>query len=180
MTKTTATAVKAPTWPAEVYKVLREANVTQVSYVPDAGHRQLIEMSVADPAVFAVPLTTEEEGVGLAAGAWLGGQRAVLLMQSSGVGNCVNMFGLIRICNLPFLTLVTMRGDWGEANPWQVPMGQNTQPILERCGFTVYRVVTPGEAAETVRAACQLAFLSSVPVAVLFTQRLIGAKAFKE
>ncbi len=180
MTQKAAQTAEAPTWPAEIYRALREADVTQISYVPDAGQKQLIEMSLEDPEIFAVPLTTEEEGIGLAAGAWLGGKRAALLMQSSGVGNCVNMFGLINVCNLPFLTLVSMRGDWGETNPWQLHMGRNTQPILEQCGFTVYRVEAPDDAESTVRAACQLAFFASRPVAVLLTQRLIGAKVFKE
>jgi sulfopyruvate decarboxylase alpha subunit len=180
MTQTEPPAPATPTWPAEIYEVLREADVTQVSYVPDAGHTEMIAMSHEDPEVFAVPLTTEEEGIGLAAGAWLGGKRAVLLMQSSGVGNCVNMFGLIKTCNLPFLTLISMRGEWGETNPWQLHMGRNTQPLLEQSGFTVYRVEQPEAAADTVRAACQLAFLATQPVAVLLTQRLIGAKVFKE
>jgi hypothetical protein len=77
-------------------------------------------------------LTTEEEGIALAAGAWLGGQRAVLLMQSSGVGNCINMLSLPVNCRMPFLTLVTMRGEWGEFNPWQVPMGTATPACARR------------------------------------------------
>ena len=93
----------------------------QVAYVPDAGHTRLIERVHAAPAMTPVVLTTEEEGVALCAGAWLGGERSVLLMQSSGVGNCINMLSLIRLGRFPFLTLVTMRGEWGEVNPWQVP-----------------------------------------------------------
>ena len=65
------------------------------------------------------------------AGAWLGGERGVLLLQSSGVGNCINMLSLPVICHMPLLMLVTMRGDWGEFNPWQIPMGQGTQAALE-------------------------------------------------
>jgi sulfopyruvate decarboxylase alpha subunit len=126
----------------------------------------------------AVVLTTEEEGIALAAGAWLGGQRSVLLMQSSGVGNCINMLSLPINCRMPFLTLVTMRGEWGEFNPWQVPMGSATPGVLERAGVHVHRVDRPEDAAETVVAAASLAFDSRVPVAVLFSQRLIGAKVF--
>lgn len=72
-------------------------------------------------------MTTEEEGIGVVTGSWLGGQRAALLMQSSGVGNCVNMFSLLDSCRVPFLTLVTMRGEYAEFNPWQGPMGRRTQ-----------------------------------------------------
>ena len=126
-----------------------------------------------------MPLTTEEEGVGVLTGAWLGGQRGVLLMQCSGAGNCVNQFGLLRICNLPFVTLVTMRGEWGEANPWQIPMGQNTEPVLELCGFTCHRVEKPEDVAPTVQASIEFAYLASTPVAVILGQRLIGAKKFQ-
>ena len=88
-------AVPAIDWPDKLFGVLKRANVRQVGYVPDAGHARLIKRCVDDPDIHDVSLTTEEEGVALAAGAWLGGQRAALLMQSSGVGNCINMLSLI-------------------------------------------------------------------------------------
>ena len=123
-----------------------------------------------------VVLTTEQEGVGLLAGAWLGGERGALLMQSSGVGNCINALSLIRNCRLPWLSMVTMRGEWAEFNPWQVPMGQATRASLELAGVIVNRVDAPDRVAETVEAAARLAFDSSVAVAVLLSQRLIGRK----
>src|SRR5215216_6668658 len=122
------------TWPDELYDLLRAANVTQFAYVPDAGHRVLIDRSLADPDVHSVALTTEEEGVSLLAGADLGGSRCVLLMQSSGAGNCVNMLSLIKGGHFPFLTLLSMRDDFGEGNPWQFPMGQAVEPVLRAMG----------------------------------------------
>ena len=165
-------------WPATIHRALGELGVRQVAYVPDAGHARLIELCQTDPAMRAVVLTTEEEGVALAAGAWLGGQRAVLLMQSSGIGNCVNMLALNRVCRLPLLALVTMRGEWGEQNPWQLPMGQSTPEVLRAAGVIVQRLDAPDGAAETVVAAGAMAFEGQVPVAVLIAQRLIGAKSF--
>ncbi|MGH7071583.1 MAG: phosphonopyruvate decarboxylase [Acetobacteraceae bacterium] len=167
-------------WADAAFQVLKGAKIRQVGYVPDAGHARLIARAEADPELKVVVLTTEEEGIALAAGAWLGGERAVLLMQSSGVGNCVNMLSLIANCRMPFLTLVTMRGEWGEFNPWQVPMGSATPQVLRAMGVHVLRADRADEAAETVRAAAVLAFDSSVPVAVLFSQRLIGAKEFRK
>ena len=167
-----------PTWQPAIYAALKAARITQLCYVPDAGHAHLIEAAHADPAMSATVLTTEEEGIALAAGAWLGGDRAVLLMQSSGVGNCINMLSLPVNCRMPFLTLVTMRGEWGEFNPWQVPMGSATHAVLSAAGVHVHRVDRPEEAAETVTAAAALAFDSAVPVAVLLSQRLIGTKVF--
>ena len=165
-------------WQAQVYAALKAARITQLCYVPDAGHAHLIEAAHADPDMRATVLTTEEEGVALAAGAWLGGARAVLLMQSSGVGNCINMLSLPVICRMPFLALVTMRGEWAEFNPWQVPMGTATPAVLGASGVHVRRADRPKDAAEIVAASAALAFDSAVPVAVLFSQRLIGAKVF--
>ena len=144
-------------WASDVYRVLKAADVRQMAYVPDAGHTTLINLFCADPEVASNVLTTEEEGVAIAVGAWLGGQRSVLLLQSSGVGNCINMLSLPVIGRFPLLMLVTMRGEWAEFNPWQVPMGRATQPALEAIGLRVMRADEPDALAETVEAAAALA-----------------------
>jgi sulfopyruvate decarboxylase alpha subunit len=167
-----------PSWPEDIFAILQRFDVRQVPYVPDAGHSQLIERVLGASSMRAVPLTTEEEGVALLAGAWAGGQRGVLLMQSSGVGNCVNMLSLTQIFRFPFLTLVTMRGEWGEFNPWQVPMGSSTAGVFELSGIKVLRASHPDEVREVVEAAAGQAYNACTPTAVLLSQRLIGAKVF--
>ena len=167
-------------WPGEIYDLLKAHRITVVSYVPDAGHRELIERCEADETMRTVSLTTEEEGIALAAGAHLGGQRAVLLMQSSGVGNCINMLSLVASCGFPFLTLITMRGEFGEFNPWQVSMGQAVPATLGAMGLIVQRATAPEEVRNVVEGAARLAFGSSCGVAVLLSQRLLGAKRFTE
>src|SRR5882757_927085 len=171
--------VAAPTkWQDEVFDLLRRGGVTQFAYVPDAGHIILIDRSLADPDVHSIALTTEEEGVALIAGADLGGARAVLLMQSSGVGNCINMLSLIKGGRFPFLTLVSMRGDFGEGNPWQFPMGQATQSVLEAMGVIIMRIERPEDVMPTTTAALTMVFKGGQAVAVLLSQQLIGAKPF--
>ena len=165
-------------WQDALYAQLRRHQVTQFCYVPDAGHAVLIDRSLADPEVHSVRLTTEEEGVAMLAGADLGGARGVLLMQSSGVGNCVNFFSLIQGGRFPFVTLISMRGDFGEGNPWQVPMGQAVEPVLDTLGFLCFRVESAEQVEPTVEAALTMAYKSNCAVAVLLTQKLIGAKAF--
>jgi sulfopyruvate decarboxylase alpha subunit len=167
-----------PAWAHELYDLLRRNGVTQFAYVPDAGHRVLIDRSLADPDALSVPLTTEEEGVALVAGADLGGARGVLLMQSSGAGNCINMLSLITGARFPFLTLISMRGEFGEGNPWQFPMGQAVAPVLTAMGVVVLRAEQASEVIPTVTAALTMAFQSGQAVAVLLTQKLIGAKKF--
>ncbi len=165
-------------WPLQLYETLKRYRVAQIAYVPDAGHKEVIEMAHADPGLRTTVLTTEEEGVALVAGAWLGGDRGVVLMQSSGVGNCINMFSLVRTCRFPFLAFVTMRGEWGEFNSWQVPMGQTTEAHLALAGLHVMRADRPNEVAEIADAACASAFEGGTATVVLLGQRLIGRKSF--
>jgi sulfopyruvate decarboxylase alpha subunit len=165
-----------PAWPDELFEVLSAAGVRQVGYVPDAGHTRLIDRCLADNRIRTVRLTTEEEGVALATGAWLGGEKTALLMQSSGVGNCINMLSIVEECRVPLLILVTMRGDWGEFNPWQVPMGQGTPQALASTGVIVKPVDDAAKVAETAHAAAALAFGSYRAVAVLIGQRVVGFK----
>jgi sulfopyruvate decarboxylase alpha subunit len=167
-------------WPLEVHRIFSAANLRQVGYVPDAGHKRLIELCRADGAMRAVPLTTEEEGIGLAVGAWLGGERCALLMQSSGVGNVINALATIKECRIPLPMLVTMRGEYGEFNPWQVPMGQATPAVLEAMGVVVQPVREAEDIPAAVDAALRLAYNSYVATAVLISQKVIGIKSFQE
>jgi len=158
----------AGVWSAAVYDVLKAGGVGLISFVPDGGHRGLR----------AVTLSTEQEGVALSAGAWVGGVKSVLLTQSSGVGNCVNMLSLLKTCQMPLLMLVTMRGEWAEFNPWQVPMGQATREVLQTMGVLVQRSDDPETLHSDVDAALRLAYSTYSPVAVLISQKLLGAKSF--
>ena len=151
-----------------------------MSVVPDAGHMALIRLCESDSAIELVRLTTEEEGIALAMGAWLGGDKSVLLTQSSGVGNCVNMLAMLAVSQTPLAMLVTMRGDWGEFNPWQVPMGRATQPVLEAMGVLVSRADRADDVVPLAEGALRIAYNTLRPTALLIGQRLLGAKTFKE
>jgi len=175
-----SSSAEAIDWPAAIHRALKSQRVRQVSYVPDAGHKRLIELCRADKRMAAVPLTTEEEGIGLAAGAWLGGERSALLMQSSGVGNCINALSLASNCGFPLLMLVTMRGETGERNPWQVPMGQTTPEALRLAGVRTLRLERAEEASALTNAAAKAAFEEQSAVALLISQQLIGVKSFEE
>jgi sulfopyruvate decarboxylase alpha subunit len=165
-------------WPDRLFETLKRGAIRQVGYVPDAGHARLIDRCRTDSEIRDVVLTTEEEGVALAAGAWLGGERAALLMQSSGLGNCINMFSLARTCRFPLLMFITMRGEWEEFNPWQVPMGSIVDPVLKLCEAEVYRVRAPGEVANTTERAVQHVFGDERMAAVILPQQLIGKKVW--
>jgi sulfopyruvate decarboxylase alpha subunit len=163
-------------WQRDIHAAFRAARIAHVSYVPDGGHKGLIALCASDPDMATSTLTTEEEGVGLAAGLWLGGTRSALLMQSSGVGNCLNLFTLLENCRIPFVALVTMRGEFAEFVPWQIPMGKRAGAALELMGFDVYRAEQTGAVGDIVAGAIDQAFFSNRAVAVLLSQRLIGRK----
>ena len=140
--------------------------------MPDNGLAKLIERCNVDKAIRSVVLTTEEEGVAQVAGAWLGGQRAAFLTQSGGVGNCINMLSMMQECRIPMFSMVSMRGEWGETYPWQIPMGQATVGVLQNAGVIVQHVDDAERLPETVEAAAKLAFDGMRAVAVIVGQRI--------
>jgi sulfopyruvate decarboxylase alpha subunit len=165
-----------PAWQHQVLRVLKQHNVKHVVYVPDAGHSAAIRAAEADPDIRAVVLTSEQEGIGYLAGAWLAGERGALLMQSSGVGNCINTLALQVCARFPLLMLVTMRGDWAEFNAWQNPMGQATEPALRLMNVLTWRADNPNDVAPLIHGAATMAFNGDSACAVLLGQRLIGEK----
>jgi sulfopyruvate decarboxylase alpha subunit len=165
-------------WPGPLFGALIEAGIQTVAYVPDAGHARVIELAHADERIVTVPLTTEEEGIGYLAGAWLGGMRGVLLMQSSGVGNCINTLALAAQARFPLLMLVTMRGEWAELNPWQNPAGAAAQASLELMGVRTWRADRAEDVDPLVRGALAMTFAGDMSGAVLLGQRLIGSKVW--
>jgi sulfopyruvate decarboxylase alpha subunit len=163
-------------WRAAVYRVLKDAGVKHVAYVPDAGHATAIRMAEADNDITSLVLTSEQEGIGYLAGAWLGGERGALLMQSSGVGNCINTLALQTMKRFPLLMVITMRGEWNEFNPWQNPMGQATEKSLNLMGVLTWRADKPEDVEPLLRGAATMAFDGDHACAVLLGQRMIGAK----
>jgi len=165
-------------WQDQLYDTLRKENISIFSYVPDAGHKVLIDRAIKDNSVTAISLTSEQEGIGIAVGSYLGGSKAVLLMQSSGVGNCINQLSLIKHGQFPFLTIVTMRGEYGEGNPWQFAMGEAVVPTLNSMGVKCLKITTEDGIQSTIKAALIMVFQAERSVAVLLSQKLLGAKVF--
>ncbi|MDA1089341.1 MAG: thiamine pyrophosphate-binding protein [Proteobacteria bacterium] len=165
-------------WAEDVFDVLVSAEIRQAAYVPDMGLKKLIEMCIADDAMTAVSLTTEEEGLALLGGAWMGGDRGVLMMQSSGVGNCINMLSLTRSCEFPLLMIVTMRGQDQEFNSWQRPMGQNAQEILGLAGVCARMIEETDAVAPAVASAAEEVFATNARIAVMVHQKLMPIKTF--
>jgi sulfopyruvate decarboxylase alpha subunit len=171
---------KSVHWSKPVHKLFQEHDIEQVAIVPDAGHANLIRLCESDKKMSVIRLTSEEQGVALLGGAWLGGKKGVLLMQSSGVGNCINMLSLSTSCQFPLLILVTMRGDHAEFNPSQVPMGDATETVLAAMGVLVRRADTHEDVVQEVSGALRMTYNTFRPMAVLIGQKVIGAKDFRK
>ncbi len=167
-------------WQSRIVTVLNDVDIRHVAYVPDAGHSATIKHCEADTDMHSVVLTTEEEGIAYLAGASLGGQRGVLLMQSSGVGNCINMLSLQSNTRFPLLMLITMRGEWAEFNQWQNAMGQATEAALKLMGVLIWRANQADEVEGLVRGAATMAFEGDQACAVLLGQQLIGKKEWSK
>ncbi len=172
------TAAKAGHWSDDVYREMKARDIRTVCTIPDGGLIQLLKMVEADPVMRLVTLSTEEEGMGIVTGQWMGGVRSMVAMQSSGVGNCINALGHPANYRAPCLMLVTMRGQWGEFNPWQNTMGGAVKPCLEAVGVKCFPVEHVDEVGEVFAAAADMAFNGNLSAAVLVSQRVIGAKGF--
>ena len=165
-------------WPTQLFNDLIDAGVTLFPYIPDAGNAKLIELAEAHNAARPVLLTSEQEGVAVCAGADLVGKRAILCMQSSGVGNCPNFLSLVKGGRFPILMMISMRGDYGEQNPWQYPMGQAVEPLLHAMGVLTFRVETPDELGPATAAAVNAAYAGGHGAALILSQKFLGAKSF--
>lgn len=161
-------------WAHGVCAGLRAAGCRDVVYVPDNPLSQILSvLGSSYPEVRTTLATREEEAVGIAAGLALGGLRTALMMQSSGVGNAVNgLSSLLVAYQLPVLLVVSMRGDPGEWNWAQVPMGRAVRPVLDALGIQQLTVERADAAEEAMRACAALAFGTRHPAAVLLPRRL--------
>ena len=165
-------------WSRQLMSLLNEAGVNLYTHIPDAGNKTLIELATAQNDTQTVLLTSEEEGVALCAGADLVGGRGILCMQSSGVGNVPNFLSFAKGGRFPLLMMVTMRGEYGEQNPWQYPMGQAVQPVLEAMGVLTFWVYEAADLEKAATAAINSAFHGGQAAALILSQRVLGAKAF--
>ncbi len=165
------------TWPQNIIDMLKAHNIPFLSYVPDAIGEQILRLARQDDFFDILPLAREEEGIGVVTGQYVGGARGAVLMPTSGVGNAVNALASLAIpYHIPLPLFIGLRGDLGEFNPSQVPMGQALQPILEALHIPYYKLTRPDEVTTVVDGALKLAYALELPVALLITTQLAGWK----
>jgi sulfopyruvate decarboxylase alpha subunit len=163
-------------WSQAVYQALKNQGISVVGFVPDGGMKKVIELCMADTSMRTVALTNESEGPCLMAGAWLGGAKGCLIMQSTGIGNLINNATMSEVCQFPLLVLVSWRSSWAEGNRWQMPMGERCQQYFKMAGFHTQTVEDGEEAGASVEAAIEHAYNTLNGVGVFFSQRVMGVK----
>ena len=168
------------TWTDVVLERLKANRLEILCYVPDIVLASLISRAEADPFFVVVPLTREEEGVGVLTGAYLGGRRGLLMMQVSGLGNSLNGLASLAVpYQIPFLMLISQRGELGEFNPAQIPMGQGARPMLDALGIQHYTLRRLDEVATLTDGAIKTAYTAQRPVVLFLSTEMVGWKQEK-
>lgn len=164
-----------PVWAQDVGRGLKDSGIQMVCYLPDSVTERVHAALKGD--VQTVRLNREEEGVGIIAGAWLAGVKGCLLMQNTGLASCYNsLLSLLVVLRIPCLLIVSLRGELGEFNPAQVPVGVSTESMIEAAGLTRIRLAPTMDVYNVVMAAAALAESSSLPLVLLLPTELTGGK----
>jgi sulfopyruvate decarboxylase subunit alpha len=151
-----------------IYDGLKDAEIDFIVSVPCVNLSKLLNMIDEDPEITHIPVTREEEGIGICAGAYLGGKRTAILMQNSGLGNSINALkSLMELYEFPLLMIMSHRGTEGENICGQVPMGESTSRILEGMDFSFFTPATPEEAYDNVRLSWEMSEDEGKPVSIL-------------
>jgi sulfopyruvate decarboxylase alpha subunit len=164
-------------WASGVCAGFAAAGITHVAYVPDNPLSSVLNALEGYPKIRTTLATREEEAFGIAAGLYLGGVRAAVMLQSSGLGNSLNaLTSLIVPYQIPMLILISMRGDAGEWNSAQVPMGRAVVPILDAMGIPHATVASPEATAPTVELVARTAFETRMSGACLLPRRITAPR----
>ena len=164
-------------WPRKIVSLLKANDICSISFIPDSIIGQILKEAEKDPFFHFTTLAREEEGIGIITGEYLGGRYGVLMMQSAGLGNCVNALASLAIpYQIPFLMLISQRGELGEFNACHVVLGKALRRILDALGIQHYTVDREDELETIVDGAIKTAYTSEQPVAVILSTVLVGWK----
>lgn len=151
-----------------IYDAFKDIGIDFVVSVPCVNLSRILVMLDEDDEITHIPVTREEEGIGICAGAYLGGKKPAILMQNSGLGNSINALkSLTELYEFPLLMIMSHRGTEGESICGQVPMGESTPRILEAMDFKFFKPVNPEGAYEDITEAWDLSEEEGKPVSVL-------------
>ena len=164
-------------WAETIVDCLKQYQIRFINYVPDAIGEKILRLVRTDSAFEILPLSREEEGVGVACGQSLGGKRGILMMPTSGLGNSLNALASLPIpYRIPVPMLIGFRGAMGEFNPTQVQMGQATPAVLKALNIPFFTLERDAEVRVLTEGALKLTYALESPVAILVSTQLVGWK----
>ena len=164
-------------WPNTIVHVLKKYEVRFINHVPDAMGERLLKIVRDDKDFDVLPLTREEEGVGVVCGQSLAGRRGVLLMPTSGVGNSINAIASLPIpYRIPVPMIIGLRGDLGEFNATQVMMGQALPDILRALRIPYFTLRREDEVEVLTEGFLRITYATESPAALLISTQLAGWK----
>lgn len=151
-----------------VYDAIKKTGINYIVSLPCVNLGRLMELVEEDTNIIHVPVTREEEGFGICAGAFMGGKKPGILMQNSGLGNSVNaLTSLFELYKIPVLMIMSHRGTEGEFMSAQVPMGRATPMVLDALNIKYFNPKKPEEALNIIQEAWKLAETEGAPVGIL-------------
>lgn len=166
-------------WHDIVQTVLKRHNVDLVTYVPDNVLRPLIDVVHADPFFTAFACAREEEAVGITAGAWMGGRRGILLMQTSGFATLANVLASLSVpFQIPTLMMVSERGTLGEFNIGQSMVARTMRPVLDALAIETHTMTRLDEVEFIIDRSITQAVATLAPVCFILSPLLTGGKVF--
>lgn len=162
-------------WHRHLADALRRNDIHTFATVPDYIVSRVLDHLWADDSCRVVTVTREEEGVGLLSGAFMAGKRGALLMQNSGLGNCVNALASLNVAaQIPLVMVISHRGDIGEFNVAQVPMGQATEHVLNALDVRYIKPHTVEALDGEIDGLIKLCYTRNLPVAIVLPNDLTG------
>lgn len=176
----TETQARPAAWYETVLATLKSNDVKLVVYVPDRVFTPLIKAIHDDPFFTTFAATREEEAIGIVTGAWMGGMRAAVLMQTSGFATLPNAIAsLVMPCQIPALLFVSERGTLGEFNLGQAMVCRTMRPVLDALGIETHTITRQAELAFIVDRSIKQAVATQAPVTFILSPLLTGGKVFE-
>lgn len=153
---------------AQLYDTLKSAGVDFVISVPCKLLSEIIDLAAADKSITYTPVTREEEGIGIMAGAYMAGKKPAILMQNSGLGNSINaIHSLLNYCEIPVVFICSHRGSEGEPVEAQHRMGDAMRPLLEASGVRCFEIDSPDKL-DRVKSGVEQAYADKTSASFLF------------
>jgi len=164
-------------WSESIVACLKRHDVKLIAYLPDTIVYRVLALIEKDSFFEMVPIAREEEGVGVLAGAYLGGMRGAMFAQNSGLGNCVNALASLAVpSQIPMLMFWGQRGELGEFNVCQTGMGRAARPILDALSIPHVTLTRAEEVEGLVSDGIKLAYNTRTPISFILPRQLTGGK----